>query len=480
MKQVHLPPYNGSSPPTLTNGELAMGRSGNNDAEGRKALEMLPLQTPASKTMEKGWRGPDDRMDDDAQLLPQPKPSNSRNLTGSHRYTWKFIAFFLLTASLFYLFISQSTSGTTFDIYRRSQRWSAASCTTDAAFDRPPGLMPDTKIILFWTRFFSDWDVPYLHDKMAACFEQKCLLTDDRRYLQASSAIVFHVRDDLNLADLPRCRSPKQLYVFFLLEAVPYTNRDLKLWAGFFNLTWTYRRDSDVFNSFYMEKYHAALWSNVSAATQALKAKKNRALVFSSHCPTSSRREEYIAELQRYFPVDIVGSCGPGRVDCPKHDTTCDRRLIPTYKFYLAFENSYCDDYVTEKVMRALNFESLPVVYGAANYSHFMPPHSFINTASFPSPKDLAAYLWNLTRNPLEYAQYFQWKLNANYTRVRDKLAQPEVASTCGLCRLLHDKFFRGKRYDDLHGWWVEKGNCSLPTWFHPQRKPRSQFTMLT
>ena len=31
---------------------------------------------------------------------------------------------------------------------------------------------------------------------------------------------------------------------------------------------------------------------------------------------------------------------------------------------YLAFENSFCTDYVTEKLFRTLNTEIIPIVYG--------------------------------------------------------------------------------------------------------------------
>ena len=88
-----------------------------------------------------------------------------------------------------------------------------------------------------------------------------------------------------------------------------------------------------------MEKYKSKLWTNVTEATESLKKKKDRAIVFASHCPTASQREDYIAELQRYFPVDIVGSCGPGLVSCPRSNRNCEQKLISSYKFYLSFEN---------------------------------------------------------------------------------------------------------------------------------------------
>ena len=40
------------------------------------------------------------------------------------------------------------------------------------------------------------------------------------------------------------------------------------------------------------------------------------------------------------------------------------KEMLKDYKFYLAFENSLCQDYITEKFFQAANAGVVPIVYG--------------------------------------------------------------------------------------------------------------------
>ena len=55
-----------------------------------------------------------------------------------------------------------------------------------------------------------------------------------------------------------------------------------------------------------------------------------------------------LANVCRYVTVDVYGVCGSKR--CPRAETDrCRKILNDDYKFYLSFENSNCDHYITEK-----------------------------------------------------------------------------------------------------------------------------------
>ena len=82
-----------------------------------------------------------------------------------------------------------------------------------------------------------------------------------------------------------------------------------------------------------------------------------------------------------------------------KNDFTTFFRLSQKYKFYLAFENSVCDQYVTEKLHRTLGYPTVPIVLGGASYKDIVPPNSFIDVFEFESPEHLAKYLLFLDSN---------------------------------------------------------------------------------
>ena len=85
----------------------------------------------------------------------------------------------------------------------------------------------------------------------------------------------------------------------------------------------------------------------------------------------------------------------------------------PPPRFYLAFENSLCPDYATEKLYRALAEHVVPVVLGGANYTALAPPRSLLRAADFASPALLARELVRLAGSEAEYLDYFWWKVSS-------------------------------------------------------------------
>ena len=189
---------------------------------------------------------------------------------------------------------------------------------------------------------------------------------------------------------------------------------------------------------------------------------------------TQCQREQYVKELQKHIPVDIFGGCGKKNCSQSHGSVECKSEIEKTYKFYLSFENSWCNDYVTEKFWDALNSTMVPVVLGGTNYSSIAPPNSFIDASKY-SPKELATILKKLDKNEEEILKYFHWKNQYSVFQ-----GNAEHRRLCDLCEKLNSPMGKTKKsYTDLAGWWIGAGQCKVKGSF-PWSKPDSLGTVLT
>lgn len=112
------------------------------------------------------------------------------------------------------------------------------------AEDRNRGI----KTILLWNTLFGRKDFYFgKGDIFRDCPINKCKIFNERDYLNVEDydAILFH-GNELSEYDVPLKREMKQFYVYVNLEspanrAIPY-----KYYEDYFNLTMTYRLDSDI------------------------------------------------------------------------------------------------------------------------------------------------------------------------------------------------------------------------------------------
>ena len=109
----------------------------------------------------------------------------------------------------------------------------------------------------------------------------------------------------------PSRRSLGQRYIYFLRESPVNDYLDYSRFSGFFNWTMTYRRDSDVFapSGRFLRQPEPQSVESILRRVRGLPKKKLVAWVV-SNCKTSSKREDYVSELQKLIPVDIFGRCG--------------------------------------------------------------------------------------------------------------------------------------------------------------------------
>ena len=117
--------------------------------------------------------------------------------------------------------------------------------------------------------------------------------------------------------------------------------------------------------------------------------------------------------MKQFLEVDVYGKCG--NLSCHNDlnngdpANLCYDLLRTSYKFYLALENSLCEDYLSEKFYNSLAHAVVPVVLSGADLSLLAPPHSFINVEDFNSTSELAEFLISLAGDEERLASYFWW-----------------------------------------------------------------------
>ncbi len=125
-----------------------------------------------------------------------------------------------------------------------------------------------------------------------------------------------------------------------------------------------------------------------------------------SNCGANSFRMEAIERLEAAgVTIDKFGGCFRNRFQEDKIE------LLSKYKFYLAFENSIEEDYVTEKYLHALVAGSVPVVIGAPNIMAYAPNNnSILYIPSINHVDNVARRMLQLGNNQTEYDAMFSWK----------------------------------------------------------------------
>lgn len=250
--------------------------------------------------------------------------------------------------------------------------------------------------ILIWTtpeiRPFTDgkmeMDNQYFINKK--CEYQNCIVTNNKKFfndIKLFDVVMFHCLD-VARCGAPHARSVWQKYVFVSEEPVHYCVLSTD-YNGFFNLTWTFRFDSDATLKYYKVKNRKGKvigptinmhWKDVkdmkpisNYVKKKLQNKSKAAAWFVSNCWTPSLREQYVQqlrdELAKYqLQIDQYGRCT--ELQCQKENIDeCHAMLESDYYFYLSLENSFHEDYVTEKVLTAVDHFLVPIVYGGANYT---------------------------------------------------------------------------------------------------------------
>jgi len=329
----------------------------------------------------------------------------------------------------------------------------------------PKGYVPENiqesevplKKILLWNGA-SSWGAlkpgrgVFLKEK---CPVSSCVLSSSRTEADSADLVIF--KDHFTM---PTFKRPlHQKWMLYLLECPLHTQ--MFKYPSVFNWTATYRRDSTIVAPYeYWQYYNNKVRTKPQEKNYASNKTKQVAW-FVSNCGARNGRLAYARELGKYINVDIFGACGPNR--CPRTNSNkCFQLLDDDYKFYLAFENSNCKDYITEKFfVNGLGHNILPIAMGARleDYEKAAPYKSFLHVDQFSGPEQLAKFLHKLDQDDNLYNEYFKWKGTGEFVNTK---------FWCRVCSQLHnEQELKGSNnwYSDINEWWRGDGVCSNQGW---------------
>lgn len=234
----------------------------------------------------------------------------------------------------------------------------------------------------------------------------RCRFTRDRGALTKADAVLFHL-PTLD-REIPE-RQPGQRFVLVSMESSERhpSLADPELLSRF-DWTMTYELGSDVPAPYLNDgEYGHFELPPVPAAMR----ERTPALFIASN--PVHERDVFVRELMEHLPVASPGAClnnlhVEGFAD---GGASAALSLMRRYRFLLAFENSRCPDYVTEKLFRPLRSGTVPVYRGAPNVREFLPaPDAAILADDFDSPRALAEHLAALAADEAAYARHLAWK----------------------------------------------------------------------
>jgi hypothetical protein len=246
------------------------------------------------------------------------------------------------------------------------------------------------KYILIWTtpdfkdNSLGEGQDPFLKNR---CSHVNCFLST-KKNLNYDVVLmdISILRRSLWKQILPKNRSPKQKFVFHSMRSAEETPICNIRADNYFNWTWSYKIYSDISTPFIEVKdldgnviapKPDVKWiENMKKLTdldkRKLNTKKKAVAWMPESCITRTNRISYVKKLQealkdRSLELDVYG-CNMGTItSCPKGE--CLKLLETDYYFYLAFEATHAEDYVTTEVLKAYHHSTVPIVKGGADYT---------------------------------------------------------------------------------------------------------------
>jgi hypothetical protein len=331
------------------------------------------------------------------------------------------------------------------------------------------------QLILLWTDLFSvfNWHQPLFFNSssiISCSSTHQCQFTRDKHKLSQASIVAFHLYDTTRY-DLPERTSSENTnqHWIFITGGSPinfyYQNPSFLpyIFDNYFDRSISYKPESpySIFAPIIKPRNLSSI--NIQHEREinrnSLRSKKKPIAWIVSNCNTFSQREKYVKELKKFIPVDIYGRCG---ISCSNENNRQCQIDLNEYYFYLAFENSRCRSYISEKFWNIIsnnNHRLVPIVMGAEekDYEQIAPKNSFIHVNHYQTPEHLAKYLHYLIQNPEKYLIYLQWR---EHTQIELTNPGTWMNFLCPLCHMAYEtRLFPNIRLN-FSSWFNPKTEC--------------------
>ena len=278
-------------------------------------------------------------------------------------------------------------------------------------------------LILFYTEFYGrrPWNRVFLSQNLRCQQQIPCELSYDKERFLDARAVIFHGPDRPSIEELRMLYSHpvrmKQIWVFFSMEN-PLNTRFHEELEGMFNFSMSYRLEADIhfpYRHYFRRKDQLGALRRTNYAEN--KTKQVAWLV--SHC--GELRDKLANKLEsNLVNLEVGGKCRKfytAKIKKCKGGIMCSQTLRQ-YKFYLAFENNFCRDYVTEKYwLHPFENNMIPIVLGGADYKNpiLAIPGSYLDVFDFENPKHLADRIKEIDANDTLFNSFFKWRENFEF-----------------------------------------------------------------
>lgn len=206
-----------------------------------------------------------------------------------------------------------------------------------------------------------------------------------------------------------------------------------------FDITLNYNRNATIWSNYLYVPFHKGEFSR-SRWNKASEPKHNAMCVFITNCV--QERLDVIFKLRKYVPLRSYGACAHNaKIEHRTGDRSEEKvNELSQCRFYLAFENSRWEDYVTEKFFEGFKAhgKTIMIYRGTPNIREYVSDRrAFINIDDFDSLDELGRFLRRMNNDPEEFEKYFSMTDDEAET-LRNELNsfhyKNVIHSTCKLC----------------------------------------------